>query len=375
MKNSRRDTEITALRHRLHAAAELSGAERRTAGIITAYLEKQKPARLITGLGGFGVAAVYEGARPGRAVLLRADIDALPLADPIKAPYRARGNAAHKCGHDGHAAALCAVARALRQKPLPRGRAVLLFQPAEEVLAGAASVLADPKFAPLRPDIVFGLHNFPGFPLGAVLLKKGVMCRATAGFVFDFKGRVAHASEPEKGLNPAAAMAEIILEAHRCPRGITGAKLTVVGVNAGGPHFGTSPGTGSLMLTLRAETSAGLNRLAARCEKLALAAAKKHGLALEISVTDACPETLNRASAAAAARTAAQSLGLKTADLAESFPTAEDFGCFTKQFPGALLGIGAGENQAPLHSAEYDYPDALLAPSALLLETLARGLV
>ncbi|MDD4005055.1 MAG: amidohydrolase [Elusimicrobiaceae bacterium] len=367
--------EITALRRKLHQAAELSGRERNTARIIAGYLGRQKPDELITGLGGFGLAAVYNGARPGKTVLLRAELDALPIKDEISAPYRSFSNAAHKCGHDGHAAAVCAVARALKIEPLARGRAVLLFQPAEETLAGAKAVLADKKFKNFMPDRVFALHNFPGFELGSVILKAGVMCRATAGIIMEFAGRVSHASEPEKGLNPAGALAEIILAVRSHPHAIPGAKLTVVGVNAGGPYFGTSPGSGTLMLTARAETQAGLVRLVKKCERTAAAVSGKHGLKLRLAVTDACPETRNSPCAVKLVRRAAEAAGLKTAELRNSFPTAEDFGCFTAAISGALAGIGSGKKQPPLHSPRYDYPDRLLTPSARLLETVLRGSV
>ncbi len=366
---------IVRLRHLLHRSAELSGREKETSRIITDYLKTAAPDRIITGLGGFGVAAVYNGKAKGRTVLLRADMDALAIADDIRKPYKSRTGAAHKCGHDGHCAALCAVADALYRTPLERGRAVLLFQPAEETLAGAKAVFADPKFAALKPDMVFGLHNFPGFKTGAILLKSGVFCRATAGLTLELKGRTSHASEPEKGINPAFAAAEILLSVENLSVTIPGAKLTPVGINSGGPFFGTAPGYGTLMLTARAETQAGLDRLVSKC----LAAAKKicarHGVKLKITVTDDCPETKNSPAVVAKAIRAALNLGLGTVLLPHSFATAEDFGVFTAQVPGALIGIGCGVKHPPLHSPQYDYPDQILAPSARLLETILRACV
>ncbi|MFA6584176.1 MAG: M20/M25/M40 family metallo-hydrolase, partial [Elusimicrobiaceae bacterium] len=225
-------------------------------------------------------------------------------------------------------------------------------------------------FAVLKPDIAFALHNCPGISKGTLLIKCGVICRATAGLIILLKGRTSHASEPEKGNNPALALAEIVRAAQKLPRGVKGAKLTVIGIKLGGRAFGTSPGDGELCLTVRAETDAELKKLIKKCAASARKTATRYKLKVSVSLTDECPETANGEHAAALARQAARTLGMKSMEPRGSFPTGEDFGYFTKKFGGALVWIGAGTQHAPLHSAQYDYPDGLLRRSAAYLRAL-----
>lgn len=163
--------DLIVWRRKLHAMPELSGQEIRTAEELRACLATMRPDRIIAGLGGHGVAAVYQGADPGPTVLFRAELDALPITEETGLGHRSTiAGKAHLCGHDGHMATLAALARGLgRQRPR-RGRVVLLFQPAEETGAGAAAVLADPCFAAIAPDVSFSYHNMPGLPLGRVAL-------------------------------------------------------------------------------------------------------------------------------------------------------------------------------------------------------------
>lgn len=137
-------TQLIEWRHELHRWPDLSGEEMQTAARVVRQLEKASPDRIMTGLGGHGVAAIYEGATPGPTVLLRCELDGLPIQEIGDRDYRSEHDGrGHLCGHDGHMATLAAVARILgRQRP-SKGRVVLLFQPAEETGAGAAAVISD----------------------------------------------------------------------------------------------------------------------------------------------------------------------------------------------------------------------------------------
>ena len=138
-------------RRRLHQAPELSGEEAETAREVIRFLGPTRPDRIIAEIGGHGVAAVYEGALAGPTALFRAELDALPIDEASTSDHRsATPGKAHLCGHDGHMATLAALARGLGRERPKRGRAVLLFQPAEENGVGAAAVMADPKFARSR---------------------------------------------------------------------------------------------------------------------------------------------------------------------------------------------------------------------------------
>ena len=203
--------ELTEWRHELHRAPELSGQEAETARKVAAFLAATSADRIETSIGGHGVAAVYQGAEPGPTVMFRAELDGLPIDEISDAPYRSTvPGKGHLCGHDGHMATLAALARGLgRQRPA-RGRAVLLFQPAEENGAGAAAVLADPKFQSLSPDYAFALHNLPGLPLGHVALDEGPVNCASRGMRIALTGKTAHASTPEHGASPMPAVAALM---------------------------------------------------------------------------------------------------------------------------------------------------------------------
>jgi amidohydrolase len=193
--------ELAAWRRALHREPELSGQEEATARRVEAVLAATRADRIIKGLGGHGVAAVYEGAAPGPTVMFRAELDALPIEEITGLPYRsAMPGKAHLCGHDGHMATLAALARRLGRERPGCGRAVLLFQPAEENGAGAAAVLADPRFHAIAPVHAFALHNLPGLPFGHVALDQGPVNCASRGVGVVLAGKTAHASMPEHGV-------------------------------------------------------------------------------------------------------------------------------------------------------------------------------
>ena len=174
--------ELTEWRRLLHRFPEVSREEVQTARHVVAALGPLKPDQVLTGLGGNGVAAVFEAAVAGPSVLFRSEIDALPIHEISDAPHRSTiAGKGHLCGHDGHTAILMGLARLLSRKRPAIGRVILMFQPAEEDGSGAAAVTADPAFAPLRPDWAFSLHNMPGLAFGRSRLKAGVVNCASVG--------------------------------------------------------------------------------------------------------------------------------------------------------------------------------------------------
>ena len=162
-----RTPELVMLRRELHQAPEVSGEEALTAARIMEFVERLNPDRLVSGLGGHGVAAVFDSGQPGPSVLFRCELDGLPIKEISAVDWRSRTDGkGHLCGHDGHMAIVCGLGMALAARRPARGRVIVLFQPAEETGAGAAAVIADPDFSSLRPDFAFALHNLPGLPLG-----------------------------------------------------------------------------------------------------------------------------------------------------------------------------------------------------------------
>ena len=368
--------DLVPLRRELHRTAELSGREVETARSIRARLEATRPDAIVTELGGHGLAAVYEGPESGRTVLLRADLDALPLDDDPRFEHTSKTpGVAHLCGHDGHMATLIGVARAFASQRPARGRVVLLFQPAEETGAGAHAVLRAAGFAPLRPDVVFAQHNLPGFPLGSVVVRRGVFASASCGMIASFEGRTSHAAEPHLGRTPVPAIAALAQVLASLPQQASAlheaAQVTVVGLEAGGPAFGTSPGSGRVMATLRAHDDAVMRRLMDRARDHAHDLARAHGLQCRVEWIEEFPATVNDAGCVDLVVRTARDLGLEVIEHEQPFAWSEDFGHFTAHHRGALFGLGAGEEQPALHAPGYDFPDALLDPGYRLLTALA----
>jgi amidohydrolase len=283
--------DLAAFRRRLHERPELSGEERETAGLIAQALAPTGPDLVISGLGGHGLAFVYEGRDPGPTLMFRAELDALPIEEVSQASHRSRiPGKGHLCGHDGHMATLASMGREFARSRPQRGRAVLLFQPAEETGAGAAAVIADPKFDAIAPDFMFAWHNMPGLPLGRAVIAPGPSACASRGLRAALSGRTAHASSPEQGVSPMRALARLMPELTALGRGgalDAGFSLvTVTHAELGERAFGVAPGHAELWATLRTLTDVSMSELVERAEHLVRAAAGAEGLAVEISYSD-----------------------------------------------------------------------------------------
>lgn len=366
--------QIVSFRHELHQNPETSGSEKSTAARIEAWLQSFKPDALITKLGGFGIAAVYD-AGAGPVVLFRAELDALSLTetDP-KAHKSLFPGVSHLCGHDGHMATLLGLAQYYCGNRPAQGKVVLLFQPEEETGAGALKVLSDTRFHSLKPDYVLALHNLPGFPLHRVLIKSGCFAAASKGMRIHFTGRTSHAAEPEKGLSPVNALAEFINRSSKLVSDFNKnagfGLLTIIHIKMGEPAFGTNPAEAEILLTLRAYDNENLSRLTAKTEQLACLITKKHKLAAKTSYTESFPATINDPQTVEIVENAAGKAGLSVYVLSQPFKWSEDFGHFTACFKGALIGFGSGESHPALHSAAYDFPDELIPTGVSLLTNI-----
>jgi len=372
--------ELTEWRRGLHRNPEISGEEAGTARTVQALLASAGADRIVTGLGGHGVAGVFEGGQPGPTVMFRAELDALPIEEISDAPHRSRvPGKAHLCGHDGHMAILAALARGLSRQRPQRGRAVLLFQPAEETGAGAAAVVADPKFREIAPDFVFALHNLPGMKFGKVALIEGPVSCASRGMRIVLTGKTAHASMPETGLSPVDAVARLMpgLTALGSGGSMDGsfAMVTITHARIGEPAFGIAPAHGEVWATLRTLTDAGMDALVAKAERLASDAARTSGLSLEISYSDVFRHCENAPEAVAHLRRALDAEGVAHDRGDLPMRPSEDFGHLGAHAPAAMLFLGAGERHAALHNPDYDFPDDLIGIGARVFMRTLRDLL
>lgn len=377
--------DAVAFRRQLHAHPELSGQEAATAKRVQQALAVHRPDQIHTGVGGHGVLAVFDSGKPGPTVVFRCELDALPIDEPNEFSHRStRRGISHKCGHDGHSATMVALAGVLREHGVPRGKVVLLFQPAEETGEGARSMLADSRIRALDPSLIFAVHNLPKFPMHQVIVKDGVFACASAGIAVRFTGSSTHSSYPEHGRSPALAVARLIESLPRLadtkadPENLTLVTVTqaTLGETARKIEFGIAPATGSVMAVLRAARQTDLDSLQKRAVALAERLAAEQGVAVEIDWHDEFASTQNDARAVALVREAAGRAGLAVAAAAAPFRWSEDFGLFLEHYPGAIFGLGAGEECPQLHNERYDFPDELIPTGvaaywALIEEILA----
>lgn len=376
-------TGLIKLRQTLHQYPELSGSETETAASIVTHIGKYNPSFILTDVGGAGVIAVFEGDAPseGPTILFRSELDALPIKEmnPALAYASAKEGVAHLCGHDGHMAILMGLASLLHANRPTKGRVILLFQPAEETGAGASDMLQDERLLKLQPDFVFALHNLPGRPLHQVVVREHVFSAASTGMIVELQGHPSHAAEPENGLNPGEAIAEIILGLNQIVRQKEQFEdltlLTVIHARLGDIAFGTNPGFGTVMATLRSYQTSDLQKLKELASRQVREMAAKYGLKYKIAFVEEFPATVNNSEAVHVVRQAANKLELELQEAVQPFRWSEDFGHFTARYKGALFGLGSGTTQPQLHHANYDFPDELIQTGAAMFYQIVQQLL
>nr|WP_319777044.1 amidohydrolase [uncultured Sphaerochaeta sp.] len=358
---------LTAFRHDLHRIPECSGQEEETSGKILSFLETCRPDRILTRLGGFGVAAIFESGNPGPAVMLRAETDALPIPETADFPHGSqREGVSHKCGHDGHMAVLAGIAFCQKEKRIQRGRLILLFQPAEETGEGARRVTEDERFREITPDYVFALHNWPGFARGSVVIRDGGMFAASTGLAIALTGKSAHAMAPEEGISPAEALKKIhsrLKDLYNQDKDSDDFSLvTTVGMQLGGEDYGVSPGRGSLYLTVRAYRDDILASLLENVRSRASEVAREESLEIDFRLCDTFPAAVNSAECAELVRLAAGKNHKAVLTPIQGMASSEDVGYLFRasRKGGAVFLIGSGENAPALHSFNYDFDDSLI---------------
>lgn len=373
-------TELTTFRRDLHRRPELSGQEMETARTIAAALAELSPTRILTKLGGHGVAAVFDSGIDGPTVLFRAELDGLPIEEQNEIPWISEiPGKSHVCGHDGHMTMLLALGRLIARKPVANGRVVLMFQPAEEDGSGARAVVADPAFAEIQPDWAFAIHNEPGRPFGHVATRPGLINCASLGLRITLMGKTAHAADPQDGISPAPAIARLIpaLTALSCGTALDDSfrLATITHVQIGEPSFGVAPGTGQIYVTLRTTQDAALDDLETEARTLAKEMAQEFGLTVAFDIEDRFAASINHPEAYAIATAALDGLGISHGTEGVPMRASEDFGVFGWNAKAAMLCLGPGTDRAALHNPDFDFPDDLIPIGSAIFERIARDLL
>ena len=362
MLNAEQLEKAVALRRALHGCPERSGHEKRTMTTIRAFLE-QNTTLATADMGGWLLATHFEGdGLP--AVGFRADMDALPAGD---------AGARHGCGHDGHSAMLCGLALLLEGRRV--GKNVhLIFQAAEETGEGARQVIDTwPELKSLRA--LYALHNIPGFPKGALLMRRGCFACASCGHIVRIQGRPAHAAYPGDGANPIGLLSRLALQTPQMIGEILDGDhrllmRTLIGLNAGGEDFGISASAGRLCQTLRGHRKADIDALIQKIEARAWAGCREAGMTCSFEIRDAFPDTTSDDARFDEALARFRAAGLPVRPLTEPMRWSEDFGWLSKAVPGVYFGIGAGEHCPGLHTEAYEFDDALIQPGVRAFEAL-----
>ena len=354
---------LTTLRHALHRRPEISGEEVKTAKRIVRELTTLGADQIWQGLGGHGVAAAFHGAADGPTVLLRCELDGLPIHETSDIAHKSETEGkGHLCGHDGHMVSMLGVAMALANRPAT-GRVILLFQPAEETGAGAKAVIKDPRWPEIRPDYAFAYHNVPGRPLGEVGLRPGPGNCASRGMQILLEGKSSHAAAPEDGVSPGPAMAALIQALPALSTGTIGqdgfALATLTHAQLGEPTFGIAPGRGEVRVTLRCMSDARMDRLVS--EATSLVTQHTDDLSVEKRWHDVFLSVTNDIGATDVARRVATDQGRALHEMPTPMRWSEDFGRIGGDgAKAAMLYVGAGETHPQLHNPDYDFPDALV---------------
>lgn len=375
--------ELTEFRRDLHRHPELSGEEVQTAARIVAALKPMSPTRILTGLGGHGVAAIFDSSKEGPTVLFRAELDALPIQernDDIAWQSLTPGKS-HVCGHDGHMTMLLGLGRMISRQPVARGRVVLMFQPAEEDGSGARAVVSDPAYQDIKADWAFAIHVKPGSPFGFVSTCAGLINCASLGLKIKLVGRTAHAANPEDGISPAQAVARLIPALDALGQGDGGPQnenfrlVTITHVNIGEPSFGVAPGEGEIYATLRTASDEGMASLEAAARHLARSVATEFGLAADFEICDNFAASVNDRDACRVATQAMYALNVPYGHAGVPMRASEDFGVFGWNARAAMLFLGPGEDHAALHNPDYDFPDDLIPIGCAIFERIARDIL
>lgn len=369
---------VVETRRALHRHPELSGQEHATADLM-ARRSADLGFTVQTGIGGTGVIADLDSGKPGPTLMLRADMDALPILE--RGDHRVvtseTDGVMHACGHDGHMAMTLGAATALvALRDSWSGKLRLCFQPAEETASGAMPMIDDG--AANGVDRVLGIHLWAPIETGRVAVKSGVIFGSADSFTLTIQGRGGHGGMPHTAIDPIVATAQVILAIQtiisRETSPFSPAVITI-GRVIGGTAFNVIADSAELLGTTRAIEVEERERLLKRIAEVATAVAGGYGAEAKFTRGPGCPPVVSDGDTADLVhRAAAASVGEDHVDLASPITVGDDIACFLQRAPGCYFLVGAGHPERgpvpPHHSADFDIDEAALPVG---VETLVRG--
>lgn len=356
--------ELTEWRRDLHMHPELSQHETRTARVVAEKLRAWGFDAVEEGVGKTGVVGVLHGRNgPGEAILLRADMDALPMPEETGLEHASRNpGVMHACGHDGHTTMLLGAAKHLSETRNFDGTVYFCFQPAEEDGTGAQAMIDDGLFERCPARAVYGMHNWPGQPIGMFGLRPGPMMAAAGIFDIRVCGRGGHGAMPNLANDPIAGGAQIVTALQTIvARKIDPVQPAVVSVTRfnAGTAFNVIPDEARICGTVRAFDDDVTRQIGDEMHRICENVAAAMDVEVHFEIEPDChPATVNDPKEAAFAADVLEAMVGPDNVRRDVPPTmgAEDFAFLSRQRPGAFIFIGNGDS-APLHNTRYDFDD------------------
>ncbi len=372
--------ELTRCRRDLHAHPELGFAVHRTAAIVADHL-RSLGCEVRTGVGKSGVVALLHGGRPGPTVMLRADMDALPIQEVSDAPYASQvPGVMHACGHDGHVAmglgAATLLARHAAELP---GKVLFVFQPAEEGEGGAIAMIQDGAIADPVPDVAFGIHLWNTLPLGRVVAQAGPLMAAADIVRIVLRGRGGHGALPHEAVDAIAVAGQVLSALQTIiSRNVDPQETAVltIGTVHGGTAFNIIAETVEMEGTIRTFSESVRETVLTRLQVLLNGITSGMGAGYELTVNRVTGTVVNDPAVAEIARAAAvQVVGNTAVAWQPPLMVSEDFAEFAQRVPACFMLLGSANPSLglnmPHHNPRFDFDERALPIGAALLAAAA----
>jgi amidohydrolase len=370
-----------SMRRDFHAHPELGFQEVRTSGIVARELNALG-LEVRSGVGGTGVVALLEGSKPGPVLLIRADMDALPILEETGAPYASQNpGVMHACGHDGHTAVLLTVAKMLHaHRTELSGTVKFMFQPAEEGMGGAEKMIADGVLENPKVDVALGLHVWNEKPVGWIGISSGPAMAGAEIFKIKVFGKGGHGAVPHLAVDPILAAAQIITALQGIvARNVAPLQTAVVSICTihAGETFNVIPPAAQMTGTIRSFEPGVRALVLERFEKTVHSVAEGMGCKAEIDLQMLTPATINHADTAARVQAVAERLFPQSDVDPANYTTmgSEDFAFVLEKVPGCFFFIGSANHEKGLdaghHHPKFDIDETALPRGAALMAATA----
>ena len=356
-------SEITEWRRDLHMHPELMFDTFRTSEFVATKLREFGCDQVVTGIGRTGVVGVIRGRQSssGKAVGLRADMDALPIREETGMEHASKTDGVmHACGHDGHTSMLLGAAKYLAETRNFNGSVVAIFQPAEEGGAGGKEMVDDGLMERFGVDEVYGMHNMPGLPAGDFAIRSGPFLAAADTFTIGIEGKGGHAAEPHTARDTTLAASHVVVALQsivaRNMHPLRSLVLSVTSFRTSSDAHNVIPQRVALKGTVRTLDEETRDMAEKRLAEIAKSTAEAYGATAEVQYEKGYPVTINAQAQTEFAAEAAKGVAGKVDQDAGILMASEDFAFMLNARPGAFILVGNGDT-APVHHAKYDFND------------------